>query len=81
MKYRIKEKIFEDVDSVFTPQYRIENSVIVDKDGQPKWEDFTHWIGSALLPHTVESYDEAIVIINRDKQQNSEVIHTVIHEL
>jgi len=76
-KYRIEEQKYEDGRSVFLAQYSD-----LDLGGQPQWEDFTHWLhGKYLMSKKVETYEEALFIIDNDKQKSMIPIETVFHDV
>jgi len=77
MEYRIEERYFFDGRSEFLPQYKKE-----DKD---LWSYFIdlHFNGDKWLNESIKfsSYSEALQIINKDKENLSDPLTIIYHDI
>jgi hypothetical protein len=82
MIYRIKELKYENGKSEFIPQYKNELCGRIDENGNPYFFGFPYWLhGKYLVDKKVDTYDEALEIINNDKQRYLEPIEEKIHKI
>ena len=78
MKYRIEERYFFDGRSEFFPQYQREEK---DLWGYFIQDFYSQEYGKIFRPMKVDSYHEALCVINKDKEGLSDPLTVIYHEI
>jgi hypothetical protein len=78
-KYRIEERKFENNKSIFIPQHGHENKV---NTGEPiHWNDFMSWADGKYVTKMFETFHDALLVIEKDKQSLSTPIEIIYHKI